>query len=322
MVFIRLMHEVHDIDLNLLRALDALIAERHVTRAAARLGVSQSAASHALARLREQLGDPLLVRGRRGAMLPTPRALALAAVVQRALADVAAAWRPPAAFDPATARRTFHVGASDYAELVLLPALVARLAEHAPGVDLFVHDVPRDLAGALAAGDLDAVLAPARPEELTADCFQRTLFDEHFVCAMRRGHPAAARRLTLDRFCALHHVLIAPRGTPGGFVDDALAARGRSRRVALAVPHFLIVPHVLATTDLIATVASRVAAAFAGPHALVTVRPPVEVSGFAIHLLWHQRTQADDAQRWLREQIAATATARSRAGRPGATAAS
>ncbi len=311
------MHKVHDdlgaMDLNLLRALDALIAERHVTRAAARLGITQSAASHALARLRELLGDPLLVRGRAGNMLATPRGLALGAVVQRALADVAAAWRPPAAFDPATARRTFHVGASDYAELVLLPALVARLAERAPGVDLFVHAVPRDLAGALAAGDLDAVLAPARPEELTADCYQRLLFDEHFVCAVRRGHPAAGKRLTLDRFCALRHVLIAPRGTPGGFVDDALAARGRTRHVALHVPHFLIVPHVLATSDLIATVASRVAAVFSGPHHLVTMRPPIEVSGFAIHLLWHARTQGDDAQRWLREQIAATATGPSRA---------
>lgn len=306
------MHVAHDdlaaVDLNLLRALDALLGERHVTRAAARLGLSQSAASHALARLRELLGDPLLVRGPGGALLPTARADELAPVVHRALAELAAVWRG-AAFDPATAPRTFTLGAGDFAELVLLPGLVARVGAAGPRVDLFVKPVPDDVPGALARGEVDAVLAPARPRDLTGGCFQRHLFDEEFTCAVRAGHPAATGRLTLDRFCALDHLLVAPRGTRGSFVDDALAVRGRTRRVAVAVPHFLVVPHILAATDLIVTIGARIIAAYAASHGLVTRPPPIEVAGFAVHLIWHERTQADAGQRWLRDQLVATAAA-------------
>ncbi|MBK9037350.1 MAG: LysR family transcriptional regulator [Myxococcales bacterium] len=304
------MRTVHDelaaVDLNLLRALDALLAERHVTRAAARLGLTQSAASHALARLRAQLGDPLLVRGPRGALVPTARAEALAPVVARALGELALVWRG-VEFDPATTARTFHVGAGDFAELVLLPALVARLAKVAPRIDLFVRPVPDDIGGAMAAGEVDVVLAPARPRDLTGGCYQRHLFDETFTCAMRADHPAARARLTLDRFCALDHLLIAPRGTAGGFVDGALAALGRQRRVAVAVPHFLVAPLVLAATDLIATIPRRVAAAFEPGVALALRPPPLEVAGFGVHVLWHERTATDPAQAWLREQIVAVA---------------
>jgi DNA-binding transcriptional LysR family regulator len=328
MVCMCIMHTAHDelagIDLNLLTALDALVTERHVTRAAGRLGITQSAASHALARLRELLGDPLLVRGARGAMVPTERALALGAIVRRALDEVAAALRPPPAFDPLTARRTFNLGTGDFAELTMLPELVGRLANLAPGVDLFVRTVPTDVAGALAAGELDAVISPAHNHELGRGCYQRALFDDGFVVAMRDGHPAGGLPLTLDRFCALDHLLVAPGGTPGGYVDVALAALGRRRRVALAVPHFLIVPHLLATTDLIVTLASRIAAAFVDSHQLVLMRPPVEVPGFTIHVIWHEYAHADPAHRWLREQLVAvaaempTVTAPSRGGRRGA----
>lgn len=310
MVFIRIMRTVHDdlaaVDLNLLRVLDAVLAERHVTRAAARLGLTQSTASHALARLRTQLGDPLLVRGPRGALVPTARAELLAPVVARALGELAAVWRGEA-FTPATAERTFHLGAGDLAELALLPALVARLARLAPKTSLLVRPVPDDTAGELAAGTIDAVIAPARPRDLVGGCVQRQLFDEDFIVAMRRGHPAARGPLTLDRYCAHPHLLVAPRGSFGGFVDAALAAHGRRLQVAVAVPHFLIAPMVLAATDLLATLPRRLVASVR-PLGLVLRAPPVEVPGFAMHLLWHERTRTDAAQRWLREQIVAAAT--------------
>lgn len=303
------MRAAHDdlaaVDLNLLRALDALLAERHVTRAAIRLGVSQSAASHALARLRGVLGDPLLVRGPRGTLLTTARAEELAAVVHRALAELATVWRG-ATFDPAAAPRTFYIGTVDYAELVLLPGLLARVRALAPRVDLFIKPVPDDIPGALARGDLDVVIAPARPRDLVGGCFQRHLFDETFTCAVRSGHPSASGRLTLDRYCALDHLLVAPGGTSGSFVDDALAILGRRRRVALAVPHFLIVPHVLVATDLIVTIATRLAAAFITSHALVLRPPPIPIEPFSMHLIWHERTTTDAAHRWLRDQLVAT----------------
>ncbi len=311
------MDTVHDplaaLDLNLVRALDVLLEERHVTRAAARLGVTQSAASHALARLRDELGDPLLVRGVGGGLSLTERAARLAPVVRAALAQLAAAWREPV-FEPASSQRTFHVGAGDFAELVLLPPLVRRIATAAPGVNLFFRAVT-DGGPELAAGKLDAYLAPAR--EPSAGLYQRHLFDESFVVMMRAGHPAASSKLTLERFCALDHLLVAPRGTPGGYVDEALAQLGLSRRVALSVPHFLIAPHVVASTDLVMTVAWRIAAAFRKSHALVVREPPLTLPTFPIHLVWHERTHAEPAHRWLREQVIACAP-RSRGSRGAA----
>ncbi len=309
MLFIRIMHETHalaGVDVNLLVALDALLTERHVTRAARRLGLTQPAASHALARLRALLDDPLLVRGGDGGLAPTPRAEALAPVVHRALAELAAAVRGADVFDPATARRTFRLGTGDYAELVLLPQLAARLGRIAPRVDLFATSPPTDAPAAMARGDLDLVLSPPQPD-WTTGCYTRHLFDDDFTCVVRKGHPVAAQRLTVARFCALDHLLIAPRGTSGGFVDDALRAVGRARRVAVVVPHFLVAPHVVAATDLILTLASRMTDRLASPLGLVTLPPPVELPGFAMHLVWHQRTHHDAGHRWFRDQVAAVA---------------
>lgn len=299
------MRDAHDplaqLDLNLLRALDALLAERHVTRAAERLSLTQSAASRALARLRQELGDPILVRGPSGALLPTARAEQLGPVVRQALAQIAAAWRGDT-FDPATSQRRFIVSGADYAELVLLPGLAARLAELAPGLTLSFVPMPGDLTGALASGDVDAILVPGAMSG--AGLYQRHLFDESFVVAMRAGHPAASGKLTLDRFCSLCHLLIAPRGTPGGAVDNALAKLGRKRHVAVSVPHFLVAPHVIAASDLVITMATRMVAVFSTMFELVTRPPPLPVPGFSIQLQWHERTHADAGHRWFREQLA------------------
>jgi DNA-binding transcriptional LysR family regulator len=305
------MHRVHDVlagmDLNLVVALDALLAEHHVTRAAHRLGITQSAASHALSRLRELLGDPLLVRGPGGAMVPSALAVRLAPQLRRVLEDLAGVLRGET-FDPATAQRTFRVGASDYVELVVLPKLSARLARLAPGIDLWVHTFDDWGDAELATGKLDCVLAPPRRNARPSGMFEKVVLDESFTCVMRAGHPLAGSRLTLARYCELPHLMVAPRGTPGSFVDDALAAVGRSRRVALAVPHFLVVPYVIAATDMVATLADRVAALFATTLDLALVPPPVAIAKFAIALAWHERNHRDPAQRWLRDQIAAAAS--------------
>lgn len=305
------MHAVHDelagIDLNLVLALDALLAERHVTRAASRLGITQSAASHALGRLRDLLDDPLLVRGPRGTMMPTPRAQALAPAVHRILTDLSAVLRGDATFDPASARRTFRIGTSDYVELVFLPKLIERVQRVAPNIDLWIHTLTEHGDEALAAGTIDVVIGPPRGTARPAGSYEKVLFDESFTCIVRKHHPLADSRLTLPRYCTAAHLLVAPRGTPGGFVDDALTAIGRSRRVALAVPHFLVVPYLIASSDLIATLASRVAAAFADALGLVTMAPPLALPRFQIALAWHERDQDDPPHRWLREQILAVA---------------
>jgi len=314
------MHGVHDslagVDLNLVVALDVLLAERHVTRAAERLGITQSAASHTLARLRELLGDPLLVRGPGGAMVPSALALRLAPQLRKVLEDLAGVLRGES-FEPSTARRTFRIGASDYVELVVLPKLSARLARLAPGIDLWVHTFDGWGDAELATGKLDCVLAPPRRAARPSGMFEKLILDESFACVIRAGHPLAGSRLTLARYCELPHLMVAPQGTPGSLVDDALAAIGRSRRVALAVPHFLIVPYVIAATDMVATLASRIAALFATTLELVVVPPPVAIPKFAIAVAWHERNHRDPAQRWLRDQIAAAAADGDEAGPRG-----
>lgn len=304
------MHTLHDelkgVDLNLVLALDALLGERHVTRAAARLGITQSAASHALARLRDLLADPLLVRGRRGTMLPTPRALALAPAVHRILTELSAVVRGEAAFEPASARRTFHIGTSDYIEFVFLPRLIERIQRFAPNIDVWVHALTDHGDEALAAGTIDAVLGLPRGTRPTGT-HEKVLFDESFTCVVRPNHPLAASKLTLARYCAARHLLVSPRGTPGSFVDDALTAIGRSRRIALAVPHFLVVPYLIAGSDLIATLATRVATTFAGALGLVTMSPPLTLPKFQMALSWHERDHDYPPHRWLREQVLAVA---------------
>jgi DNA-binding transcriptional LysR family regulator len=314
MVVICIMHDEHDaslssLDLNLLVVLDALLTERHVTRAAGRLGLTQSACSHALGRLRAALGDPLLVRGPRGEMLPTPRAESLAPGLRAALRGLATAVRGEPPFDPATARRGFRVAAGDYPELVVLPSLVSLLAREAPGVDVWMVPLAltRDgVAAQLASGAADVAIGPPGLRG-PGGLYTRTLLEERFRCVVRRGHPAAGRRLTLARYCDLAHLLVSPRGTPGSLVDDALAALGRQRRIAASVPHFVVAPHVVASTDLIATLGERIVAATAAPLGLAVLAPPVELPRFTIAMTWHERTHQDPAQRWLRDVIARAA---------------
>jgi len=279
------MHELHlsSVDLNLLVALDALLEERNVTRAADRIGVTQSAMSHALARLRTLLDDPLLVRAA-GGMVATPRAESLGPPIRHALEQVRTALQSPSAFDPKTVKLRARVATSDYAELILLPRLVHRLEAAAPGIELRLLPHAADAAG---------------PK----------LIDESFTCVVRRGHPLASQKLTLARFAAASHALISPRGKEGSFVDDALAKLGLSRRVAVAVPHFLVAPHIVAESDLVLTVASRVATLLAKPLGLVMLAPPreLELAGFRMSLLWHERTHHDAAHRWLRDLFVSVA---------------
>jgi DNA-binding transcriptional LysR family regulator len=305
------MNEVHlgTFDLNLLLALDALLTERSVTRASARIGITQSAASHALSRLRRLTGDELLVRGRDG-MVPTVRAEAMGPPLRRALEDIRATLSPPRAFEPKTARVRVFVGTSDYAELVLLPGIMARLGREAPGVELRVVALKDDPGSELSSGKLDVVLMPPLPSGEGPSIHYRQVLSERFVCVARRHHPLAKKKaLTLSRFAAASHALIAPWGMEGGLVDDALARLGLERRVTVALPHAMVAPHVVASSDLLLTMAERVARVLAPPLGLVVLEPPAELllTGFAISMLWHERTDGDLARRWLRDIVLAEA---------------
>jgi len=296
------MRKLHDVDLASLGLFDVLYRERHVTRAARAAGLSQPAMSRALARMRRQLGDELFVRTPRG-MLPTPRADELAPAVRHVLERVDA-LRRPAKLDPRALVRDFAIGTSDMPDADLLPRLARALAQ-APGVSVTTRPFGPDAAEQLARGQLDLLVGP-RPT-LPAETIAQYLFDEGFVCAVRRAHPRVGRTLGLATYVALPHLLIAPRGEPGSPVDTALAARGLARRIALRVHTFHSAPLVLARSDLVLTAPRRLLEPVAKPFGLRLLPTPVPIPPFSLFQAWHPRVHHDPAHAWFRGVVAAAA---------------
>jgi DNA-binding transcriptional LysR family regulator len=288
------------VDLNLLVVLDALLETRSVKRAATRMALSPSATSHALARLRDLLGDPVLVRAGRQMAL-TPRAEAMRPRVRRLLEDAGALLESAGDADPATLRRSFHIAATDYAEMVVVRAASDRIAGRAPGVDLFSRAVAADVVDRLRGGDFELALGVFF--DLPADIERETLLHEDFVCLLRRDHPALRRKLTAERYAALDHVLVAPRGAPHGIVDVYLERLGLRRRIARTISSFEVAPHMIGGTDYVLTLPARVAKRHAAALELAVREPPVELPGFDLEMLWHRRMSEDPGHRWLREVI-------------------
>lgn len=284
------------IDLNLLRALDALLDERNVSKAAERLGVTQPAVSGMLSRLRESFGDTLFVRSQRGVQ-PTMRAMELAAPIKQILAEVETLLRPTQ-FDPATASFTLTLAATDYALQAVVVPFATKLRRHAPGIRIATRPVDNDrIAQQFERGELD--LALMTPDTAPLDLHSRRLFDETYVCALGSRHPDAAEaQLSLDRFCALDHALVSFSGSSfRGITDDTLAQIGRERHVALSFHSFLALAEVLRETDLVAVVPRRLTA---GAQGLVLVEPPISIPGFTKLAVWHGRTHNDEGHRWAR----------------------
>jgi DNA-binding transcriptional LysR family regulator len=303
------MHMVHEqklsaIDLNLLVALRALLSERHVTRAARLLGLSQSATSHALSRLRELYGDPLLVRNGRNLEL-TPRAVALLPQLARGLGELESSLRDPEPFEPRRARFPLRVGAADYAQALLSGPLLSLLRAEAPGVALQITSYP-DLLEQLELGTLD--LALHTQTKLPRVLAERQLFSDGFVCMLRKGHPALRKkRLSLQQYVALEHLLVSPGGTPGSFVDTELERRGLSRRIGLQVSSFLVAPQLVAETDLISTGPERLLRRTGKHYPIVLLEAPLRLPRFDLCLVWHSRREHEPAHAWMRDVIARAA---------------
>jgi DNA-binding transcriptional LysR family regulator len=293
-------------DLSLLVTLDALLQEGSVTGAARRVGLSTPAMSHALARIRIRLGDPILVRSGRG-MLLTPRAEALRSEVHRVVNDARATLAVGRPFVASELTRTFVVHASDYV-LTILGAEVDRLLRaEAPGVCLrFVPNTPDDAAQLR---DRGADLAVGIYGDLPQEMRSRQLLTDRFVCVVRREHPVVARRLTLAQYASLPHLQIAPRGKPGGYIDDVLRERGLTRTVARAVPYFVTALQLAAETDYVLTVSERIARRFAEPLGLEQREVPLPLRPYALSLVWHPRVESDPGHRFLRDAFVRAARA-------------
>jgi DNA-binding transcriptional LysR family regulator len=287
------------VDLNALVVLEALLLERHVTRAAARVGLSQSATSHALARLRELYDDPLLVRSGKTLVL-TPRAESLLPSLGRGLSELRTTVTKAAPFDPSTARREFTLATADYGFAVLLPPLLSEIEHEAPNIDLAVVNAS-DTDALLESGEVDLAIVAGKP---TVSSFKsKKLFSDGFVCMVRRDHPRVKKTLTLATYLELRHVLVAPSGSPGSIVDTELARRGHTRRVAVRVPSFLAAPLVVSESDFINTGPIRVARRMEKVHPIRLIPPPLPLPAFALHLTWHARSDVDPAHTWLRQTI-------------------
>lgn len=290
-----------DVDLNLLVSLSALLEERHVTKAARRVGLTQPAMSHALARLRGLLGDELLVRAPSG-LVPTARAQALLPQLAEALAAVQSVLAPPQPPALKALKRSFSLGLVDYSEQVLLPRLCQVLQDEAPWVQVICRQRFTDAVAALATGGLDLWLGVSPP--VVPELYVQGVLTETYLCAVRRGHPLAKRKVTLKEFAQARHVQIAPGETEGGPLDTALAERGLTRHVSVRLPHFLVAPQLLRSTDLVLTAPARLILGAQRTERLHVFEPPLPLGGFTLVQAWHARTHADPTHQWLRATVA------------------
>ncbi len=289
------------LDLNLLVAFDALLTDRSVTRAAARIGIGQSAMSHALARLRTTFSDEILTRGPDG-MRATPKAMRLAGPVREALSRIEEIVAPPPAFDPATADRLFTLGVPDSTEVMMMPKLVAHLREVAPSVRLLLRTVDRiRILQDLDAGRVDLGIGVF--EEGQTHHKRRLLNRENYLCIFNQDLIGIEPPISLEDYLRFPHVLTSLVESAHGVVDVALAKLGLKRMIALTSPRFTIMPFVVREAPVIATMHSRLAQFFAGSMGLAVSPAPIELPDVAISMLWHASNDADPGHRWMRETI-------------------
>ena len=290
------------LNLNLLLTLEALLIERNVTKAAARLHLSQPAVSAQLGRLRALFEDPLLIPAQRG-MIPTAKAVELLEPLRQALDQVRATVATHASFNTSKAKLVVTIACTDYLQAAIVRPLVLQLRDEAPGVRVALRnlDLPH-LEMQMERGDVD--LALMTPEGAPPGLRARHLFDERYVLICRRNHPRLRAKINIEEFARLEHVIVSVRG--GDFttpVDRTLAALGHRRNVVLSAASFLFVPEIVRSSDFVALVPERLVRDRGGE--LKLIEPPFAVDGFAVGMVWHERNHGHAGQRWVREKIAA-----------------
>ena len=297
------------LDLNLLRVFDAVMSEGSLTRAAEVLAITQPAASHALKRLREAVGEALFVRNAFG-MTPTPKAQALWPQVRSALTALQLALAP-GEFDPQTQAVSFRLAMTDATAAMLAPALVAVIEREQALCNLRVMPLTTaDPQRLIQQGDVDLALGhfPDAVTKMLAagrDAMLRhaRLYDTRYVCVMRRRHPLAERPLTLDAYCNAHHLLASTTGRPQGYVDQALTALGQQRRVVMSVNQFFTVNRVVTQSDLLTVLPLAFLPATGHEGGLLVRELPFDLGPMQVSMLWHMRRDAEPAHRWLRERV-------------------
>ena len=298
------MHDMHieDFDFGEIRLVAALSELRKLSAAAARIGLSQSAASHALARLRSRTGDPLFVRGS-GGFYPTPYGERFSTAARRALDILLDGLAANAPFDPASTTRRFNVYMSDVGQMVFLPRLLTFMAEQAPLASLRVCPIPLDQPGmALASGEVDLAVGFFR--NLNAGFRQSMLFRERYVCVVRADHANFGSGMSKEGFAKSPRALADASGMAHSVVDDELKKQGLMATPRLTVPQFMVLPLVIANSDLLVIMPSRLAKAFAQLVSIKILKPPVALRPYDIKIYWHERFDKDPSSRWFRRALA------------------
>lgn len=290
-----------DLTLTEIRLLAALMELRSLSAAASRIGLSQSAASHACTHLRKGLGDSLFVRAAGGIRL-TPLGEHVGAAARQALDALAAGLAVATPFDPQQTGRVFNLYLNEVGQMVVLPKLLDFIDREAPGVSLHTHAMTADGPNApLVSNEVD--LAVGFFTNLAAGFHQSLVFRESYVCVVRRHHPRFREGMRLEAFAKTPRALAAPGGMAHGVVERTLKKHGILGEVKLRVPDFMVLPLVVANSDLLAVVPSRLAQTFAKMVPIEVLPPPVSIPSYDIRAFWHDRYDNDPACRWLRRNI-------------------
>lgn len=296
------MIEPHAIDLNLLSVFQEVYRERQISSAARRLGLSQSAVSNALARLRRSFGDELFVRTASG-MQPTPLAAQMAEPIGAAMAQVALALNQRSRFEPATSNRRFNLAMTDVGEIYFMPTLIERCRQLAPQVQISSLRVASpQLKEEMEGGRVDLAVGPF--EDVSEALYQRQLFRQPFVSMFRKGHPLGRGTLTAARFIAAEHLLVDAADSPYDRVNAVLARAGVKADSRFRVPHFTAVPYIVSSSDLVVTVPQKLDERAAAPFGLEWVTPPLDLPPLQTHIFWHRRFNQDPGNAWLRGLLA------------------
>jgi DNA-binding transcriptional LysR family regulator len=296
------MNRMDKFDLNLLRVFDAVWRHAHLGPASKELNVSQPALSHSLKRLREKIGDPLFVKVPRG-MQATARAVELAPAVQSVLTNIRENILTTPCFDPKSATRTFTIAMTDIGEVAFLPKLIGRLMSEAPSVDIHsVSMLPRDLMAAMQKGSVDLAIGYF-PDIDSSDIIQHLLFRDGYVCVVRAGHPAVHGRLTAEQFQELPQAVVRTAARSEEVVQRYLEQHGIRRRELLHSPHFLSIPMIIASTDLVVLVPEPVGELFRRIADLQVLPLPYPIPSFDIKQYWHRCQHTDPGNRWLRNMV-------------------
>ncbi|OUL98835.1 LysR family transcriptional regulator [Variovorax sp. JS1663] len=292
---------LRSLDLNLLLVFDAIYNERSISKAAHKLHLSQPTVSNALGRLRDRLADPLFERSTQG-MAPTLRAKMLAEPIRQALDMLERGLRGDDAFDFAQSDREFVVAVEDYGETIILPRFVDWLAKVAPRIRIKIRPEPSALLkGELRDGAVDLALDYFVLQD--AAFRHQCVLTETLLSLSRRDHPEVGEKLSLEAFLGLKHVVLAPRTSAMPMIDLALSKRGLQRQIAVTVPHFLSMPVMVQTSDLICTLPRRMAHLYADHFRLKSHAVPLRMPSFPVYLMWHESAERDPSHQWFRKHL-------------------